>query len=134
MVKVHVFDEPCIESFFVLAVMTFLARLSQDEEQGLISCFDVERRLPTDDQAFEDDMLDIERTDLPQRDKPRLVDFLSDNADHSCGRAEDDILVGLMVGGVGRLLELQINGFLGAATVPTPCERSNFAFFFFNLK
>ena len=69
MVKVRLFAEPCIESFFVMAVMSILARLLRDEEQGLTSCFDVERRLPGDDRSFKDDFLDAEGTDLPQRNE-----------------------------------------------------------------
>ena len=54
-----------IESSLVLAAMTFLARLSQDDRQGLTSCFSVERQLPANDRAFEDKLLDTEETDLP---------------------------------------------------------------------
>ena len=65
----RLFVEPCIESFFVLAAMTFLARLSQDDKRGLTSCFDVECQLPADNQAFKDELLDTEGTDLPRRNE-----------------------------------------------------------------
>ena len=97
-------------------------------------CFDVERQLPVDDRAFEDELLDTERTDLPRRDEIRLFDFLLDNVNRPRGQAEDDNLVGLMVGDISVPLEFQINRFLGAAAVPTTCERSNFAFFFFEFE
>ena len=134
MAKVRLFAEPCIESFFFLVVMTFFARFSQDKEWGLTSCFDVERRLPWDNQAFEDDLLDTEGTDLPRRNKTWPVDFFLDNIDRPRGRAEDDNLVGLLVGDVGVPLEFQIDGFLGTAAVLTTRERSDFAFFSFEFK
>jgi hypothetical protein len=128
------FAEPCIESFFVLAVITFLTRLSRDKDQGLTSYFNVERRLPVDDQTFEDDLLVTEDTDFSRRNETRLVDFLLDGVDHPRGQAEDDNLVGLMVGDISVPLEFQINRFLGVATVPTTRERSDFACFSFEFE
>ena len=43
-------------------------------------------------------------------------------------------MVGLIVGDVGVPPEFQINGFFGAAAVLTTSERSNLAFFFFEVK
>ena len=114
--------------------MTFLARLSWDNKRGLTSCFGVERQLPADDQAFEDKLLDTERMNLPRRNKPWLVHFLLDDVDCPCGQAEDDKLVGLMVGDVGVPLEFQIDGFFDVAAVLTTSERSEFAFFFFEFE
>ena len=114
--------------------MTFLARLSQDNKWGLTSCFDVECQLPADNQAFKDELLDTEGTDLPRRNESWLVDFLLDDVNHPREQAENDNLVGLIVGDVGVPLEFWIDGFFGAVAVLTSSEHSDFAFFFFGFK
>ena len=109
--------------------MTFLARLSRDDNQGLTSYFNVEHRLPADDRPFEDIFLDTEGTGLPRCDKPRLVISLLEDVDRSRGHAEDDNLVGLMAKNVRVPLEFQIDGFSDTTTVLTTNERSKLAFF-----
>ena len=57
-----------------------------------------------------------------------------DSVDRPCGQAEDGTLVGLMVGDVGVSPEFQLDGFLGAAVVPTTRECSGVASFVFEFE
>ena len=129
----RLFVELCFSSSFVLTAIISLVRLSQDDEQGLTSCFDVDWRLPVDDRAFEDEWLETEGTDWPQLDKPRLVDFLSEAGDHPRWQVEDDDLVHLRVIDVGMLPDFRIDEFFGADAVLTASERSELIVFFFDL-
>ena len=94
----------------------------------------MEQRLPADDQAFEDEWLDIEGTDLLRRKKPWLVNFLSEAGDCPRWQVEDNNLVGLRVTDIAVLLGFRIDKVFDADAVLTISERSALTLFFFELE